>query len=209
MPTNVDGPSGANTINPADSWMSDGLTPESLLVYCQTRLGSLDDLIKERFDDQQRRAGDMKLAGEVLALVSTWPEVTERGAGAEGAHAEMGNKLMEAYNKAGNPELKERIAAVFAKVVGRPMTINGGKAEGAVTPANLNPDGIKKMDPTSWQTFVSAQLKTVQDSLSKDGELSMIQLQSMVSQRQLCIQLTTQVMQTLHETKKTVVGNIR
>lgn len=209
MPTNVDGPSGANAINPADSWMADGLTPESLLVYCQSRLGSLDDLIKERFDDQQRRAGDMKLAGEVLALVSTWPEVTEGGGTVKGAHAEMGNKLMEAYNKAGNPELKQRIAAVFEKVVGRPMTINGGKAEGVVTPENLNPDGIKKMDPTSWQTFVSAQLKTVQDSLSKDGELSMIQLQSMVSQRQLCIQLTTQVMQTIHEASKAAVQNIR
>ncbi len=209
MPTNVDGPSGANTINPADSWMSDGLTPESLLVYCQTRLGSLDDLIKERFDDQQRRAGDMKLAGEVLALVSTWPQMTEGGKGVEKAHVDMGNALMDAYNKAGNPELKARIQAVFEKVTGRPMTVKDGKAEGAVTVENLNPSGIKAMDATSWQTFVSAQLKTVQDSLSKDGELSMIQLQSMVSQRQLCIQLTTQVMQTLHETKKTVVGNIR
>ena len=52
-------------------------------------------------------------------------------------------------------------------------------------------------------------LKTSGENLSKDSEMQMIQLQALVSQRQLAIQLTTQMMQAMNEGAKGVVSNIR
>jgi hypothetical protein len=49
----------------------------------------------------------------------------------------------------------------------------------------------------------------LRDGLTKDSELSMIQLQSVVSQRQLAVQMTTELMSAMNESTKEVAGNIR
>ena len=51
-------------------------------------------------------------------------------------------------------------------------------------------------------------IKNDQSNMTKAGEMNMIQLQSLVSQRQLAVQMTTQLMQTANDTLKQVVGNL-
>ena len=92
------------------------------------------------------------------------------------------------------------------------MVLDGyGKAEDfQLDPSKttLNLDNIHAMDATQWQGFIGG-VKSVQDGLTKDSEMSMIQLQSVVSQRQLAIRMTTQLLQTMNESGKQVIGNIR
>jgi hypothetical protein len=44
--------------------------------------------------------------------------------------------------------------------------------------------------------------------LSRVAELYMIELQSLVSQRQLAVQLTTRLLQMLNEMSKQIIGNL-
>ena len=44
--------------------------------------------------------------------------------------------------------------------------------------------------------------------LSRGAELYMIELQSLVSQRQLAVQLTTRLLQMLNEMSKQIIGNL-
>jgi hypothetical protein len=69
-------------------------------------------------------------------------------------------------------------------------------------------DNIPGGDVQEWARKVN-DYKSVQDNLSKDNELSMIQLQAIISQRQLAVQLTTQMMAAMHEAQKGIVANIR
>jgi len=43
---------------------------------------------------------------------------------------------------------------------------------------------------------------------SDSAELNMFRLQSLVSQRQLAVQLTTRLLQTMHDSAKRIIGNI-
>ena len=196
----LDGPDGVPT----------GLDVESLLAYCTSRLNSLDALIQSRFAEQQTRNTDLKAASKTVADLNTFANGVTKGAGPYVPdHIRMGNSLIDDYNSTANPELKAKIASFYRDVTGKEIGSQDLDANGKVAkPASLDTNHIDGMNQEEWQGKIGP-LKSMQDGLTKDNELSMIQLQALVSQRQLAIQLTTQLMQTMHEGAKGVLSNIR
>ncbi|HSO36601.1 MAG TPA: hypothetical protein VLT33_28945 [Labilithrix sp.] len=192
-----------------------GLTADGVLTYCAARLNSLDAMIQSRFAEQQQRNAGLKEAGDLITKLSSWSFVAE-GTGlkedAKAGHQGMGADLAALYNKTNDPQVRQQIEKAFAIVTGKNMVMDGyGKAaDFQLDPSKVTLDvnNIHAMTVEQWSGVVNG-VKSVQDGLTKDSEMSMIQLQSVVSQRQLAIQMTTQLLQTMNESSKQVIGNIR
>jgi len=204
----------------ASDVVPEGLTAEGVMAYCASRLNSLDALIQSRFAEQQHRNSSLKEAGALLAKLSTWDHITRGKDGDkeiltnenQAVHRQFASELAALYNGSDDPQVKAKAAEAFAMVTGRPLALDGyGKAapqELDKSLVALKLEGIQEVETAKWSGFIGG-VKSIQDNLTKDSELSMIQLQSVVSQRQLAVQMTTQLMQTMHESCKLVIGNVR
>lgn len=198
---------------------SAGLTADGLLLYCSARLATIDDTIEQYFVKQQHGNKTMRDASNLMSVLSGFPNGASSREGMDAAtgdhktkikdgHVNMANGLLHAYASTNDPELKAKMHQAFKMATGRELS------------EFVNPDGSTRPfvegDLGTWDAVSKEQwdalaedVKGVQSSVSKGSELNMIQLQSLVSQRQLAVQLTTQLMQTLHEAAKQAVGNIR
>ena len=206
-----------SAISPAPTYPIDdtaetaGLDPAGVLTYCSSRLSSLDSLIQTRFAEQQQRNQGLKEAGALLSQLNQFNDgMADHAVDHEPQHQARGAGLAKIYATSTNPEVRAQAAAFFKATTGKDLQLG---LDGQPKPEMLNPasvpldtNNIKGCDETGWQASMSS-VKTLQDSLSKDGELSMIQLQSIVSQRQLAVQMTTQLLSTMSETSKQVVNN--
>jgi hypothetical protein len=190
------------------------ITADNVLAYCAARLNTLDEMIKARFAEQQRRNHGMKLINKAVEILNRNPNGQMAGAhGHEPFHIQQGKDLCALYNETTDPEIKKTIGQAYTMVMGGDITAvvdpKTGLADPAkVTEAMLVRGNIKGGDAAEWARRVN-DYKGVQDSLSKDNELSMIQLQAIISQRQLAVQLTTQMMAAMHDATKGIVANIR
>lgn len=215
MTTPIDNTSAANPIASADWEPTGGLDAQGILAYCSSRLSSLDSLIQSRFEEQKKRNETLKQAGALVAQLSTFPCV-KKGSDLNAAdlqvHQGMAAEIARQANATTDPELRGQAAAAYRMVTGKDLVFG---PNGQVDPAQLDaktvtldPNAIGGTEAAGWQGFIST-IKAKQDGLTKDSELSMIQLQSVVSQRQLAVQMTTQLLQTMNESTKQVVSNIR
>ena len=213
--TAVDNASAARAIERTDWAPANGLTAEGIMAYCASRLNSLDSLIKSRFEEQKKRNGALKEAGDLVARLSNWSVVTagkDLHAVGEQAHRDNAAGLAWMYNNTTSPEVRQKISEAYRIVTGKDLIVEPDGKVAAFQLSNktvvLDIEKIGPLDSAQWQGFIGG-IKSVQDGLTKDSELSMIQLQSVVSQRQLAVQMTTQLLQTMHESCKQVVSNYR
>lgn len=185
-------------------------SPESLLYYCSSRLGAIDQQIDRYFKDQQAKNRASKELADVQGVMGA---ASYQLAGTdplfdEAVHAYDANELLKIYRSAQTPEGKAAAATAFEIRSG--MNVSQYANGGEVTPADIfeASGAIKAKDASQWGQVIES-FKNKSSELSKSAELNMIQLQSLVSQRQLAIQLTTQLMQSVHESMKGIAGNLR
>ncbi|MBX3213572.1 MAG: hypothetical protein KF850_16150 [Labilithrix sp.] len=209
------------SISPATNFAADpsaaSLTPGMLLIYCTSRLDAIDQNIEQYFVEQQRRNKELQSMNKGLNALNagTWNGGhmnSENVAGSDfhqGNHADKANELRDVWLSTDNPDVKKACAEAFKSVSG--LDINDYRKTDVTkkdVKASADAGKIHGVGREEWNARVE-ELKNKQSDLMKAGELDMIKLQSLVSQRQLAVQLTTQLMQTLNETSKQVVGNIR
>lgn len=193
-----------------------GLTAEGILAYCASRLNALDELINARFAEQKSRNAGLKEAGELMTKLNA----SDNGIAAGGSlspkqqedHKWVAADLANLYNRATNPDVKTKIAESFKLFTGKDLVVgNDGKAEKSQLnrdTVTLDLEKIYEKKPEAMQAFVMG-VKQVQDNLTKDSELSMIQMQSTIAQRQQAVAMTTQLLQTINESAKQIIGNYR
>lgn len=192
---------------------SSSLTPEMLLVYCQSRLGTLDDQIQSLMKEQERNG---KRAADMTKLLSAAnrPSVTNTAeigtkAGTSEREASKANELRDVYLNSDDPEVKQAAAEEFRITTGQDIA---DYPEGKdVTAANMEQWANTYQVPGDNETAKAKRLDTYKNELAElnnGAELKMIELQGLISKRQLAVQLTTQGLQTLNETSKSIVGNI-
>jgi len=197
------------------------LSPEGLLMYCSSRLEALDTNIKQYFAEQQRRNLGIRDSSKLVEILQSgtwvngqwgtveWGEDPNNRAGHAQNHANKANEILALWRSTESPEVKAACEAAFRQVSGRDLkdfSAEGRTISGAEVLAAAG--NIKAVTKEERAAQVEA-IKNEQSNMSKAAEMNMIQLQSLVSQRQLAIQLTTQMMQTMHESSKQVLGNIR
>lgn len=164
------------------------LTPEGLLLFCQSKLRSMDEAIGK------------KMAGQE-ALVKTQQDVTNIQIAIKEANSGQGfadekiviniTKMIDeaigsARARGDDPALIKNLTAVRNK-------LNAG-GDGTVTP-----DEAKEMGTMLDSTLAACR---------SGAELSMIDLQSLVARRATALQLVTGMMNSLNEGSKAIAGNI-
>lgn len=204
---------GASSIDGAGG---EHLTPEALLAYCTSRMNDLDAQIKTRFTEQQNKTNEAHILNDVLAVYNGY-------ANGQAAHAKYkdendkevdvlpgvinaGKRLCELYNQSSNATVRIEILKAYELMTGQKMPMDNGSANAAAVAPDR--EKIIGLDAAAWAKKTDS-VKNVQDDFSKSNELSMIQLQSIISQRQLAIQLTTQLMSSLNDGLKKITENVR
>lgn len=187
------------------------LSPDAVLAYCSSRLSTLDDMIARRFAEQEQKNLVVKEANNLYDIMNNFPAgQTEKVGPYEADHKRMGADLANLWNSTSDPEVRDKCKEFYKTTTGSEMQFVDGRA------INTNPDAVpvvrdnvKGFSIDAWKTSVLDSVKKIQDNSSKDSELAMISLQSIISQRQLAVQLTTQIMAAMNEGTKGVVANIR
>jgi hypothetical protein len=215
---------GTNTsISSATNFASAGsnaLSPESLLLYCSSRLEAVDTNIKQYFAEQQKINKGMRDASKLIEIVRDggWvngqrsPEEIKVNPDLQKCHADKANEILALYRSSDSPEVRAACERAFKQISGLNIGDYGDDPAKVVTAQNIAEAVMMNQMPTVTKVErdqLVDSIKDTQSALSKNAEMNMIQLQSLVSQRQLAVQLTTQLMQSQHETTKAPIANIR
>lgn len=222
--SNVGGIGGAGPAAPVGNAVpTSALTPESLLYYCASNLRSLDAEIATRMREQQGAAAANKA---LSALKSALAPYVAGGIGHDdlGAKETFLRKFKEAFDAA-PPSARTAIQQQFDTFRRTachndrdPPHIglaNYGEQDlqndlAAVKSPELASDGrtLKNGVGKEEVQWIVDALDNASKELSKDAELMMITLQSMISQRQMAVQLTTNMLDKINQTAMAVVNKV-
>jgi hypothetical protein len=189
------------------------LSPDALMAYCQSRLDSIDDQASTLMKTQQANAATIQQIDTVISALK--PYATE-GVNSADDCANLESKfgtLITSLQKSdpGCPELPALNVAYNSMVwsgtggqdPGGPGLIDEGsyasKAAGARGDNNFSSDEV--------QGYVQT-LTDAAGNINSDSELQMVQLQSLMSQRQTAISLTTNLVQSLGDQENKIADNI-
>jgi len=174
------------------------LTPEALLEFCKTKLEGLDAQVKSGFLKQQRRN---RLSGALSDLVASLNSKADK---ASGGVAAVDNNL------------KQTIVAQFDAAIraaggdqGLVKRLQDEKARFEATA--FPPEGQEHNDAgvADWEMADFAEaVQNIQSDVNREGELEMIQLQSIMSQRQQALQMCTNMVQSLGQSAMGIAQNI-
>jgi hypothetical protein len=206
------------------------LTPEALMVYCQTRLQGIDSQISAAMTQQENINSEQTSIGKLLT------EVSNDSAAASGSTGLMNNpaecKLLAqnietlitqiqqddpGCSQLGQLELlHDTVVASGSGTYTDPTGLfhgyyNGGNPMGlpgsSTPPPNVNQTADNQFGTNELSNF-SATLTTINSSLGGNAELGMIQIQSHMSDRTTAIQLTTSILQSYDDGLSKIADNI-
>lgn len=170
------GPTGQAPVQPMPVY----LTAESLLLYCESQLRSLDTEVTGFLNEQRANIDRKKALGDVIAQMKKYsPPATA-------AQAEEHYKAVHAAAAAlpaGDP-IATLLHDVYSEVA---STGNPTKAQ--------------------WDAAME-KLQGALDEVSGNAEINMIRLQTVMSQRQMAIQLTTGMLQKFDQGLMAPINNI-
>jgi hypothetical protein len=185
-----------NTVAPVQSFYPDSadvqsLTGDSLLMYCQSRMGDLDNEINMRMGDQKaalaRRQAIQSAEVELKKYGNSGPQNQEQWDACEKAL-----QAAEALLPPGDPgaaaieKFRVDLEHQYCRdVAPHPHYPKDGEWKGTI-------DGLTKLE----------------DDIKGGAEIEMLQLQQLMAQRQTAVQLTTNMMSKLDQTQDSIVKNV-
>lgn len=220
LPTYVGGPSSTDGVAaPSDDEdASVGLSPDALMAYCQSRLDSIDGQVQASFGDQQQNATALQQIDQFADQLKGVDGADQKGA--DCTKLEKSFYAMIQSISASDPSCPalSTLTAAYNQMV---YSGDGGAAFNHSTDPS-DPDFINKdqypLDTSSQQgdkilgaTELQGFAQTLTDaagSLNSNSELQMVQLQSLMSQRQTAISLTTNLVQSLGDQANKIADNI-
>jgi hypothetical protein len=189
--------------SPPTSQATQYLTSEGLLLYCQTQLGSIDGEIKSMMKEQMKNLDRKKALSTVeTAMKEHQPPKTDADVAA----------INDAFDKAiaslppGDPTrlaLEEKKASVSAALEGSKVLRAGVPGGEGWFKTGL----VIGMSKENWEGQIGG-ISSLKDEVSGNAELTMIRLQSLISQRQTAVQLTTNMTAKLEQTAAMVAKNV-
>jgi hypothetical protein len=195
------------------------LSPDALMAYCQSRLDSIDGQVDASFNEQQTNAGAITQIDQVLSTIKQDdgsdqkdPKVCKS---LETTFEGLINSLQN--TDPGCPELPALTTAynsmVWSGDGGRAFTHSTDPTDpDFIDIADYPPDmSTKQGDNILGSTELQGYAQTLSDAaagLNSNSELQMVQLQSLMSQRQTAISLTTNLVQSLGDQESKIADNI-
>ncbi len=193
------------------------LTPDALMTYCQSRLQGIDNQVETAFAQQQAAnatqqvlanlESDSALAvpSQALNLATTNnnafpPTYSDPGAVGQlkGAYDDMAQSLKQL--DPGDPAY-----APLTKAMQQLGSYNTSTNPPTFV-ANVNLGTTMSTD--AWNSLVTNGVSDISKDLSSNSELSMINLQSLMSQRQEAIQVCTNLVQSMGDSTSQVTANV-
>jgi len=192
------------------------LTPDALLAYCQSRLEHIDTQVQARMQEQQNSINDQTLIEKIQGAFSKYAG----GANDSNSVDDLVNSIKGAISEiqksdpqcSALPELNQLLSDVQSGVQKAvdPMATAIKAAQNGRTPLNESPSDTVYKESLSGDQIkdYTTQLGQVTAGMNASDEINMINIQSLMSQRQTAIQLTTNMLQTLDDGDNKIVGNI-
>ncbi len=175
------------------------MSPDALLAYCQTRMQGIDAQMHGYFAQQERANSDSEAINKALEVMNKYGGGTGGAADVEKADEELKSALEVAREATGGDT---PVAHKLQKVLCDLRAV--GDCAG-------HPDGVSggagKISKEQMDGFIKC-VRDVQTDINADGQLNMINLQSIMAQRQTTLQMTTNLVQSLGEQSKMIAGNI-
>jgi len=193
------------------------LTPDALMAYCESRLNSIDSQVQTAFVQQELRNGEQGDLQQILGLLQTY----QSGIGDipnnksdQGTCAKIEQAMAAEIHKLqaedpNNPDLGKLIQAYNDFVwTGTGPTSSTPYIDQQDFPPNQNGNqGDGMLSDTEMKGFMDT-IQGISSDLNSGAELQMIQLQSLMSQRQTAIQLTTNLVQSIGDQLNKIADNI-
>jgi hypothetical protein len=198
-----------------DPSTSEFLTPDALEAYCESRLNSIDGQVQSIIARQQLSYSESSGLQTVLQKLQEHTSGVTNDPTACAAMEQPLHDLIEQLkaHDPGCPELG-KLKQLYNNLVytGTGSTdtdANGMPYEDAdnYPPAKNGPEGDGTIDSTEMQTFISG-IQGCASDLNSDSELQMIQIQSLMSQRQTAIELSTNLVQSLGDQADKIAANV-
>lgn len=169
------------------------LTPETLIVYCQTRLKNLDTQINEKLREQRSNIRAVESLNNAQSAISGCMKDID-GDGKYKISKDQAQEAVNALDRAlADPNVtgEDRKNLESARASFEPLTQAGGSLpKDTVKAASDNVDRMVK-------------------DRNSTAELNMIGVQSLMSQRQTAIQLTTNMMSAINDSLKSIAANTK
>jgi hypothetical protein len=191
------------------------LSADSILAYCSVRMNNLDSMIQSKMAEQENRSNTAKQWSQLQTILSGWHDITGNAKGQLQAHADMANALRTLWSQTKDPSLRGQIEAMYGRVTGRGLNDSNANtpvaadARGPNCPNGIDVINVGEVKDTDYQSTIIEPAKSGASAASQGMDLEMINIQSLVSQRQQAMQLTTQMLASFNEGVNKVLGNIR
>lgn len=169
------------------------LSPDALMTYCETRLNSLDSQVAGIFNQQQQNA---TLTTDVNAVAASLNELPAPNTNTPPAVTVSDPSTIEAaYNQAIND-------------AGGPNTQLGSSLNKDLTTFESEVKSGNGSITSDKLSQLTENLKNYTGDLNSNSEMTMINLQSLMSQRETAVQLTTNLVQSLGQQASDITKNI-
>jgi hypothetical protein len=191
------------------------LTPEGLMAYCQSRLDSINGQAQGIFSQQQLRNSEISAINNVAQDFQRFTAGVSHDPASCAALESSVHDLIGQLTKADPgcpeiPKLKQLYNDVVYSGTGPakdPTQQPQYYDEGTFPPVHTDPQGDNTLDDTEMKTFID-KLQGCATDLNSSSELQLIQLQSLMSERQTAIELTTNLVQSLGSQSEKIVENV-
>ena len=193
-PAAAGGTTAVDATAPATDPNALSLSPDALMAYCQSRLSSLDSQMSGIFTSQEKNAKVTQDLNQVASAINALPGPDGGTPAKVALSADQINQLQAAY-------------ATAVSDAGGPNTELGASLtrDAKTFPPAGSGDTSMSADQVSQE---SQSLKGYSSDLNSNSELTMISLQSLMSQLQTAVQLTTNLVQSLDQQASDITKNV-
>jgi hypothetical protein len=195
------------------------LTDSSMLAYCGTQMQQIDSQIQQMFADQQKQNEEQQIIAQALQVLQGNADGTLDNSGNSAPNqpqcVAMERALEQAISQIEAIDPNAPCLADLKNIHDEIMATGTGPNANGITqgyyagsaPPDSNPTPDCNIKGSEMTQFINA-LQNVGTGLNNDAQLRMIQIQSLVSQQQTAVELTTNIMQSLDSAMQKVVENI-
>jgi len=184
------------------------LTPDALMAYCKSRLRSIDDQVYTAMYGQKQIASETSQVQAAMAALQKYSAGTSSKDDCTSMEIALHKAIEQIKDTDSNcPELP-KLRQIYNDLVwsGTGPTENT-PYEDNYPPNQVGGEGDHILSSSEVSGFINS-LQGCASDLNSSAELNMIQIQSLMSQRQTAVQLTTNLVQSLGDQANKIAANI-
>jgi hypothetical protein len=191
---------------------SNSLTSDSLMNYCDSQLSSIDGEIDTTMEsDNDATQVSQQLQGVIETFQQNSGGVNSSFNSCASLESALGNVVTQMQQTdPSNPNLGPLTQTynnmVWSGTGGTPA-YGGPQLMPGFPPVQNGPQGDGTLSTDEMNSYIST-LQGAAGSLDSGSEMNLVQIQSLMSQRETAIQLTTNLVQSLGDQTNSIVSNI-